>query len=167
VPSQTEHGVEYADADRLPYLVMPTSLTGKNGPTGYRNTGAIVRLSDDHKVYALVADENDSPAEISVAAAQLIHDPKLTEASPVTEAELRGQTKPPPYPYDWSDKNGRVSVTTSGEGPYLVFALGAKYGKAPNYDPDPIKLERLGNDAFSSFGGVENLTTCARQFFGR
>ncbi|MDR5746779.1 hypothetical protein QCE73_26765 [Caballeronia sp. LZ029] len=165
VPARNGHGLEYADADRLPYLVMPGHLTGKSGPTGYRNAGAIVRLKDSHKVYALVADENDNPAEVSVAASQLLHDPALKKPKPISEAELRGRDQPPPYPYKWYDDLKRAKVGSSEDGPYLVFALGAKYGRAPNYDPDLKRLEKLGDDAFSQLGGLDHLTTCARQFF--
>ncbi|WP_244132875.1 hypothetical protein [Burkholderia sp. BCC0397] len=163
VSSPDGHGVQYADADRLPFLVMPSSLTGKSGPTGYLNAGAIVRLRDNHNVYALVADENQSPAEISVAAAQLIHDPSLSKPTPVTEAELRGQGTPP-YPYTRSATTGRIRVSNSEEGPYLVFALAARLGRATSYDPS--KVNDIGARAFSSFGGVESLTACAKQFFG-
>lgn len=164
VRSPDGHGVQYADADRLPYLVMPSILTGKNGPTGYLNAGAIVRVKDNHKVYALVADENKSPAEISVAAAQLIHDPALDKPRPVTEAELRGQGTLP-YPYSRSSSTGRLKVSSSEEGPYLVFALSAHLGRATSYDPDSVG--DLGKAAFSSFGGVESLAACAKQFFGQ
>lgn len=157
------HGVQYADADRLPFLVMPSSLTGKNGPTGYLNAGAIVRLRDNHKVYALVADENESPAEISVAAAQLIHAPALGKPRPVTEVELRGQGTPP-YPYTRSATTGRIRVSSSEEGPYLVFALAARLGHATSYEPSEV--DDLGAHAFSSFGGVKSLSACATRFFG-
>jgi hypothetical protein len=156
----------YANADLLPYLVMPGRLTGAAGPTGYRNAGAIVRLRDRNAIFAIVADSNSNPAEISVAAAQLIHDPKLKEPRPVTEAELRGQKHPPPYPYTWSTDHHRVAVSDSTEGPYLVIALGARYGRAPDYNPDLTKLRRLGENAFSSFGGIQNMTACALRFFG-
>jgi hypothetical protein len=155
-------GVVYADADRLPYLVMPASLVGSSGPTGYLNAGAIVRLRDDHKVYAIVADSNPSPAEISVAAAQLIHDPGLHQATPITEAQLRGQARPP-YPYSWSEQLKRVKVSSSDEGPYLVLALGARFGKSTGYDP--AKVPVLGEHAFAAFGGVGNLAACAKRFF--
>jgi hypothetical protein len=158
-------GVEYADADRLPYLVMPSSLTGATGPTGYRNAGAIVRLKDKHSVYAIVADENKNPAEISVAAAQLIHDPALEASRPITEPELRGETQPPPYPYKWNAEQKRAKVYSSDEGPFLVFALGSKYGRAPNYDADMGKLNTLGENAFAPFGGLTNLSNCAERFF--
>ncbi|MFL9954402.1 hypothetical protein PQR21_23775 [Paraburkholderia nemoris] len=157
------HGVEYADADRLPFLVMPSALIGKNGPTGYLNVGAIVRTRDNHKVYALVADENSSPSEVSVAAAQLIHDPSLKTSRPVTESELRGAGALP-YPYYKSTKTGRITVSSSEEGPYLVFALSSRFGRAASYDPS--KVDGLGKSAFSQFGGIEILTACAKEFFG-
>jgi len=163
VRSPDGHGVEFADADRLPFLVMPSSLIGKSGPTGYLNAGAIVRTSDNHKVYALVADENSSPAEVSVAAAQLIHDPSLKKPRPVTESELRGLGTAP-YPYRKSMKTGRITVSSSEEGPYLVFALSSRFGRAASYDPS--KVDEVGHSAFSQFGGIENLTACAKQFFG-
>ena len=163
VRSPDGHSVEYADADRLPFLVMPSDLVGKNGPTGYLNAGAIVRIKDHHKVYALVADENKSPAEISVAAAQLIHDPALKSSQPVTESELRGLGTPP-YPYGKNTKTGRVTASSSEEGPYFVFALSSRFGRAASYDPS--KVDELGEKAFSQFGGIENLTVCAKQFFG-
>jgi hypothetical protein len=156
-------GVVYADADRLPYLVMPSSLVGASGPTGLLNAGAIVRLRDNHKVYAIVADSNPSPAEVSVAAAQLVHDPELKQAMPITEAQLKGEGTPP-YPYAWSEQAHRVRLSSSSEGPYLVFALGARFGKATDYDAS--KVNALGENAFRSFGGIENLAACAKNFFG-
>jgi hypothetical protein len=163
VRSTGGQGVQYADADRLPFLVMPSILVGAAGPTGYLNAGAIVRMSNDRQVYALVADENESPAEISVTAAQLLHEPSLKTPQPVTEAQLRGQGDPP-WPYHRSSSTGRMKVSSSGEGPYLVFALSSRFGRATSYDPG--KVDELGEHAFSQLGGLDNLSACAKQFFG-
>jgi hypothetical protein len=142
---------------------MPSNLVGANGPTGYLNAGAIVRTTNNRRVYALVADENESPAEISVAAPQLLHDPSLKEPQPVTEAQLRGQGDPP-WPYHRSSSTGRMRVSSSDEGPYLVFALSSRFGRATNYDPS--KVDELAERAFNQLGGIDTLTTCAKQFFG-
>jgi hypothetical protein len=162
VRSPNGRGVAYADADRLPFLVMPLSQIGRKGPTGYLNAGAIVRITDSHKVYAIVADENSSPAEISVAAAQLIHDPSLKIPRPISESELRG-IGPLPYPYFKNTKTGRIEPSSSAEGPYLIFALSSRFGRATDYDPS--KVDELGQRAFTPLGGIENLTACAKKFF--
>jgi hypothetical protein len=46
----------YADADRVPYVVVPTALTGKFGPTELLAGASIVDPKTSHPVAALVAD---------------------------------------------------------------------------------------------------------------
>jgi hypothetical protein len=162
--SPVTNRIEYADADRLPYIVAPSSLTGKTGPTGMLAMAGIVRTSDGHVVHAIVADSGGALGEVSVAAAQLTRSPDVKEPRPVTEAELRGTATPLPYPYEKT--HGRIGATNNpDQGPYLVFAFSSRYGRAARYTLSVQEVKAQAGEAFKAFGGEQFLTSCAQAYF--
>lgn len=155
---------EYIDADRVPYVVVPGGMAGRSGPTGMLAMARITRLKDGHTIPAIVADTQDTLGEVSVAAAQMIQSPDVLEPRPVTVDELRGTSKPPPYPYEMSHGFVRASINPS-DGPYLIIALSSRFGKAGAGQLDVDSLWTKGHAAFSGFGGETFLTDCANVYF--
>ncbi len=154
----------YIDADRVPYVVVPGDMAGRSGPTGLLAMARVVRLKDGHAISAIVADTQDTLGEVSVAAAQMIRSPDVLEPRPVTVDELRGTSKPPPYPYEESHGFVRASINPS-EGPYLIVALSSKFGQigAGQLDVDGIRTKARA--VFNSLGGEAFLTDCAKAYF--
>ncbi|WP_425218992.1 hypothetical protein [Ralstonia solanacearum] len=154
----------YIDADRVPYVVVPEGMAGRSGPTGMLAMARIVRLKDGHAIPAIVADTQDTLGEVSVAAAQMIQSPDVLEPRPVTVDELRGISKPPPYPYEMSHGFVRASINPS-DGPYLIVALTTRLGTAGAGQLDIDSLRTKGKTAFSDLGGEAFLTDCAKVYF--
>ena len=154
----------YIDADRVPYVVVPGGTAGRSGPTGMLAMARIVRLKDGHAIPAIVADTQDTLGEVSVAAVQMIQSPDVLEPRPVTVDELRGISKPPPYPYEMSRGFVRASINPS-DGPYLIIALSTRLGSAGAGQLDIESLRTKGRTAFSDLGGEAFLTDCAKLYF--
>ncbi|MDO3624344.1 hypothetical protein Q3O98_25040 [Ralstonia pseudosolanacearum] len=154
----------YIDADRVPYVVVPGDMAGRSGPTGMLAMARIARLQDGHAIPAIVADAQDTFGEVSVAASQMIRSPEVRKPRPVTVDELRGTSKPPPYPYEMSHGFVRASINPS-EGPYLIIALSSRFGKVGAGQLDVDSIQTKATVAFSSFGGEEFLTGCAKAYF--
>lgn len=151
----------YADADRIPYIVVPGSLVGHTGPTATRAAAGVVRAADLHAVAAIVADTGASLGEVSVAAAQMVQDPSLTQPVPITEQQLRSKTD---LPFPYVVRKGHVRADDSPHsGPYLVFAFSKRFGVADEYSQ--AQAEALSKVAFDSVGGLEHISRCAAAHF--
>jgi hypothetical protein len=151
----------YADADRIPYVVVPRSFIGATGPTEKRAAAALVRSGDLHAVPAIVGDVGRAPGEVSVAAAQLVQDPDLTAPVPITEEALRSKQD---LPFPYLVRNGRVRAARNpSDGPYLVFVFSAKHGRVKKYVFD--ESQALSTATLSAFGGAEHLASCAKKYF--
>jgi hypothetical protein len=151
----------YADADRIPYIVAPSSFIGRSGPTEKRAAAAIMRTSDLHVVQAIVGDSGDSLGEVSVAAVQLIADSTLMKPTPITEQQIRSK-QGLPYPYRLIKGRVRAEENPS-DGPYLIFAFSKRFGIANEYSQD--KAKSLSIIAFEKFGGENALGRCAIRYF--
>jgi hypothetical protein len=151
----------YANADRVPYIVVPSSFTGKFGPTEKRASAALMSTTDFHVVQAIIGDSGGSLGEVSVAAAQLIVDSALTKPNPITEQQLRSKQSLP-YPYQL--RHGQVrAYDNPDDGPYLIFAFAKRFGIAKEYSQD--NASSLANSTFEKLGGAEVLGQCAKSYF--
>ncbi|MFM9887925.1 MAG: hypothetical protein ACKVQT_33275 [Burkholderiales bacterium] len=149
-----------ADADRVPYVVVPSSFVGAQGPSDQRAGAALMRVKDRHLVGAMVADAGGAIGEVSVAAAQLISDPAMKAPVPITVDQLRSK-KDLPFPYVVSSGFVRA-YRNPDDGPYLVFAFSTRFGRADEYTK--AKADQLSAAAFERFGGAESLAKCAIAF---
>jgi hypothetical protein len=153
----------YADADRVPYVVVPSTFIGKSGATEKRAAAALMRTTDLHFVQAIVGDTGDSLGEVSVAAAQLIANSALKKPNPITEQQLRSKQG---LPYPYQVVKGRVRASNNpDEGPYLIFSFSKRFGIADKYSQEGAKS--LANIAFEKFGGAQALGRCAKNYFSR
>jgi hypothetical protein len=153
---------EYANADIVPFVVATKDIVGKNGSTRILAPAAIVHLPDGRSVAALVGDSGGAIGEVSVAAAQLIQDPKLTKPVPVTLDQLKTGANAP-FPYT-STASGRLRATRNPDrGTYLLFLFSGLDGLATEYSMG--ETERITQAALSGYGGISALTRCASAYF--
>jgi hypothetical protein len=151
----------YADADLIPYIVVPSAFREGNGRRYIRTAALIQEAGSLHSVSAIVGDAGSALGEVSVAAAQMIHDTTLTMPHPITAAALAG-TVTLPYPY--RRRYGRVrGIDNPNEGPYLIFAFSAQFGQVHVYTKKAG--DQLTNAALALYGGSTKLGDCARRFF--
>jgi hypothetical protein len=151
----------YADADLIPYIVVPGAFREANGRRYIRTAALIQEAGSLHSVSAIVGDAGPALGEVSVAAAQMIHDTTLTMPHPITAAALVG-TATLPYPY--RRRYGRVrAIDNPDEGPYLIFAFSAQFGQVHVYTKKAG--DQLTSGALALYGGATKLGDCARRFF--
>jgi hypothetical protein len=151
----------YADADLIPYIVVPSAFREANGRRYMRTAALIQEAGSLHAVSAIVGDAGPALGEVSVAAAQMIHDTTLTMPHPIAAAVLAG-TDTPPYPY--RRRYGRVrAIDNPHDGPYLIFAFSAQFGQVQVYTKEAA--DQLTSGALALYGGATKLGDCARRFF--